>query len=286
MGHDRRHSKGTSVEDLLGRTRDLAAEGKTDEALEILGRVASREPLSVDALRLRGTLLLERGRVAEALADLDRAIRLLPSCAACYFERGMIEMCSARAQAAIEDFSSCLSLDPEFAPALASRAALLFRMQRYEEALDDVTRAAAVRPTNDRDIHNRGLVLAGLGRYREALRAYEHALALNQRSGGTHNNLAWLLATSTDPSIRDGARALEHARRAVELGESASWMDTLAAAHAECGDFKAAVRAERKAYELSGRRTKAFLRRIGIYRRGMSYAAWLELKKRRDAAPD
>lgn len=273
MDQETQQGRNAAVENLVSTGRDMVHEGRTDDALTILGLALSRDPDCVDALRLRGVVFLESGRIDRALADFNRAIRLLPSCPGCYFERGMVNLRSGNTLAAMEDFSHCLSLDPEFAPALASRAALSFQAHRYEEALADINSAAAIRPLNDRDLHNRAVILTHLGRHAEAILEYERALALNPCSGGTHNNLAWLLATSKDASLRDGARAVKHALRAVELGNNAEWMDTLAAAYAECGDFEAAVRTEAEACRLSGGSNRAFLRRIEIYRRGQSWHA-------------
>ena len=58
------------------------------------------------------------------------------------------------------------------------------------------------------------------------------------------NNLAWLLATSSDASIRDGNRAIELAKQAVQLsgGKDADYLRTLAAAYAETGRFAEAAR--------------------------------------------
>jgi len=282
MDQEMQHVREASVADLVSSGRDLVDEGKKHDALTILGLALNRDPDHVDALRLRGAVFLELGWIHRALADFDHIILLHPSCTACYFERGMVNLRSGDATAAMADLSTCLSLDPEFAPARASRAALLLQAQRYEEALAEVTRAAAARPDHDGDIHNRAVVLSHLGRYEEAIKEYERALALNPCSGGTHNNLAWLLATSRDPALRDGARAVQHARRAVELGNNDAWMDTLAAAQAECGDFATAVRTETEAYRLSGGKNGAFLERIDIYRWGLSYADWSEARRRHE----
>ena len=78
------------------------------------------------------------------------------------------------------------------------------------------------------------------------------------RSGGTceaatpMNNLAWILSTCADASLRDGKRAVELATHACELtGRKNAWLlDTLAAAFAETGDFKAAVETQREAMAL------------------------------------
>jgi len=158
---------------------------------------------------------------------------------------------------------------------------MLLHANRLEEALEDITAAAEARPLNDRDIHNRAVVLAHLGRFREAIQEYERALELNPDSGGTHNNLAWLLSTSEDHGIRDGDRALGHALRAVELGKNGAWMDTLAAAYAECGEFEKAVLAAESAIRMS-ENNDSFLKRLQMYQRGVSYAAWREARKQNE----
>ena len=60
---------------------------------------------------------------------------------------------------------------------------------------------------------------------------------------------AWILATSPDPSVRDGARAVELASRAVQLsgGQEPRAFDALAAALAETEKFSAAVEAAEQA---------------------------------------
>jgi protein O-mannosyl-transferase len=59
----------------------------------------------------------------------------------------------------------------------------------------------------------------------------------------SRNNVAWVLTTASDASIRDGARAVGFAQEAVQLsgGREPRFLRTLAAAYAESGRFSEAL---------------------------------------------
>jgi Flp pilus assembly protein TadD len=66
------------------------------------------------------------------------------------------------------------------------------------------------------------------------------------------NNLAWRWATSKNSEERDGRAAVRFAEKAVELTnrKELGFVDTLAAAYAETGQFDKAVSAETEAISL------------------------------------
>lgn len=183
---------------------------------------------------------------------------------------------SGRLEEAQDALGQCLSIDPKNAPAYSARAGLNHWLGRHREALEDISRALSLRPDHIGDLHNRAVVLASLGRQAEAIREYESVLSREPSSAGTLNNLAWLLATADDPALRDCRRAIDCARRAVEATRNPAWLDTLAAAHAECGDFDSAVKIETEALKLSKPPNPDFEKRLELYRRGISYADWID----------
>ncbi|MCK5114347.1 MAG: hypothetical protein KAR11_06245 [Phycisphaerae bacterium] len=68
------------------------------------------------------------------------------------------------------------------------------------------------------------------------------------------NNLAWILSTHQDKWIRDSSYVIKLARRACELSKwkEAEFLDTLASAYAEAGQFDRAIEYQNKAIALTG----------------------------------
>nr|WP_319493767.1 M48 family metalloprotease [uncultured Desulfobacter sp.] len=66
--------------------------------------------------------------------------------------------------------------------------------------------------------------------YEKAIVAYENVLKIDQMNVHALNNLAWLLATCPDKAFQNAHRALELARRAVDIKKDAYILDTYAEA--------------------------------------------------------
>jgi tetratricopeptide (TPR) repeat protein len=98
-----------------------------------------------------------------------------------------------------------------------------------------------------------GRLLYSMKRYQQQLEVLADSAAACPDSPRILNGYAWELASSPDARLRDGAKAIEVARRAIESGAKEAdpnHLDTLAAAYAEAGDFASAVREQRRAVEI------------------------------------
>jgi Flp pilus assembly protein TadD len=96
-------------------------------------------------------------------------------------------------------------------------------------------------------------VLATSGRIPEAIAELRTLLVLDPAWPPAANNLAWLLATCEDVTLRDGAEAVRLAEIARRPTIS-STLGTLAAAYAQAGRFDDAVRAIDEAIALESQK--------------------------------
>jgi len=111
------------------------------------------------------------------------------------------------------------------------------------------------------------------GRLAEAVAQYQAAVEALPGNPYLLNNLAWVLATCPQASIRNGARAVELAQQAERLsgGKDPSILGTLAAAYAEAGRFPEAVATAQRTLELATvqanpAQVEALRARISLYR--------------------
>ncbi len=124
------------------------------------------------------------------------------------------------------------------------------------------------------------LALAGQcnasGDYTNAVTACHEAIKADPEDHQSFNLLAWIKATCADPSVRDGKEAVSAATRACELTQWQywSWIDTLAAAYAEAGDFKRAIKFQQQALRMSGSsesEQKDMRQRLSLYQQSQPF---------------
>jgi len=121
------------------------------------------------------------------------------------------------------------------------------------------------------------------GRQEEALKLKEQVLALRRKVLGPENldtltsmnSIALIQAASADPMLRNGTNAVNLAERAVAGTQrtNAAFLDTLAAAYAEAGQFDKAVAAQQQAIGLlrSEKEKADYVARLTLYQANKPY---------------
>jgi tetratricopeptide (TPR) repeat protein len=166
---------------------------------------------------------------------------------------GIVFLRQGRVDEAISLLQRATDLRPDNSPAHENLAKALLQRGRVAEALVHYRKLIELQPDN-MEVHNIvGTVLIQQGRVAEGVDEWEKILAVEPDNGNATSNLAWIFATSPDPSFRDGSKAVQLAEQAVRIsaGRIPILFRTLAAAYAESGRFSEAIQTAQRGIELA-----------------------------------
>jgi Tfp pilus assembly protein PilF len=151
---------------------------------------------------------------------------------------------------------------------------LYLKQKKWELATERLKTAIDINPDLAEAHGDLGTIYQAQGVRDRAVFHYRCALRLDPARLTMANRLAWLLSTSADSALRDGQEAVRWALRCAEATQydEPGVLDTLAAAHAEAGDFRQAASWEAKALELAPEPMKPGCRqRLELYQAGQPY---------------
>jgi protein O-mannosyl-transferase len=234
-----------------------------------------------------GHLLLQRGEWDRAISHFELALNIRSHNAATHYNlgRALMENNLANALArkgrlneAVSHYDESVRLRPDYGDPYFNLGSVLFQQGRIDDAIAQWHKAVAAQP-NDAGFHTAlGNAFLKKGLPKDAIAEYEHAARISRQDPMARNNLAWLFATSSDTSIRDGNRAIELAEQAVQLssGKDANYLRTLAAAYAETGRFAEAAQTARRALQAAQTQGNSMLANtirdeIALYELGLPY---------------
>ena len=215
-----------------------------------------------------GLALLRADRPAEAVRHFQRALKIKPDYAKAENNLGNGLLKLGRMGEAADSYRKAIQLAPDYPEAHANLGNTLLKMGKVDEAIASYFRAVELRPGYAKAHTNLASALLRRGRAREAVGHLEQALAVQPNYAIAQSSLAWVLATSSDASLRNGARAVDLALAAQRAGPAN--LCVLAAAYAEAGRFSEAAATAREAIRFAesqgnAPRAEALRNELGSY---------------------
>jgi len=256
----------------------LSQKGEIDEAIAHYRTTLQMRPDFSDADYNLGNALVQKGEIDEAILHCQKAVTVQPfdpdaqvALGNALFQKGLVDD-------AIVHYEKALALRPYYVIAHYSLSTALLRKGEPDAAISHCRAALSIQPEHAEARINLAVALDQKGQIADAIANYEKALTISPRSIPAQNNLAWLLATGSNASLRNGNKALELARQADQLSSGANLIvrRTLAAAYAEIGQFAKAIEIAQGALrlaEVQGDSTlvAALQKEIAVYQAGLPY---------------
>jgi tetratricopeptide (TPR) repeat protein len=223
---------------------DLLRLRRWDEAEDHFRKALSLDPNHGPSSYGLGLTLWARGRPGDATRHFRDVVGRLPLRADAHYNLGVVLQWNGKLDDALTSYRKALDIDPTYVD--AQFAVGLIRAAHHEP--------------------------------KEAIASFTRALELRPDWPPAQIQMAWLLSTSPDASIRDPHAALSLAERAVALtrGQDANALEALAAALAAAGRFESAVQTVERALAALGPGADRMLvagarRRLALYREGKPY---------------
>ena len=235
----------------------LSQKGEIDEAIAHYRKTLEMSPDFAEADYNLGNALLQKGEIDAAILHCQRAVRIQPNdpeaqvaLGNALFKKGLIDE-------SIVHYQKALAIRPYYVTAHYNLSSAFLKKGEIDKAIFHCQAVLSTQPEHA-DAHT---ILANAflqkGETGNAIEQYKKTLEIAPRSVPALNNLAWILATNSDPAFRDGTKALELAQRANDLSgrNNPIVLRTLAAAHANVGQFSAAVEVGQLALSLTDRQS-------------------------------
>src|SRR6476620_39183 len=254
----------------------LSQKGEIDEAIAHYRKTLEMSPDFAEADYNLGNALLQKGEIDAAIVHGQRAVTIQPNdpeaqvaLGNALFKKGLIDE-------SIVHYQKALAIRPYYVAAHYNLGSAFLKKGEIDKAIFHCQAVLSTQPEHA-DAHT---ILANAflqkGEIGNAIEQYKKTLEIAPRSVPALNNLAWILATYSDPAFRDGTKALELAQRANEFSgrNNTIILRTLAAAHANAGQFSTAVEVGQLALSLADRQSpvaSALQRELAGYKASEPY---------------
>ena len=225
-----------------------------DKAIKEFSEAIELNPTNVLAFDYRGSCYFAKSDLDKAISDYDQALRFNSTDVDAAFDLASAYRAKGEFDKSIRSWDAYMRLNPTNDAAYKNRASVYGAIGRYDEAIKDWNEGLRLNPDDSTAFAMRAFVYFKTSQFDKADHDAIEAVRLGPTNGAALNNFAWFRATCPVGSFRNGKEAVEAATKACVLANWTrwEWIDTLAAAFAETGNFDQAVSYEKKAMGMDG----------------------------------
>ncbi len=230
----------------------LGRQGRVAESIQHYRAALKVKPDHGETHYNLANALARIGETTEAITHYQAALKANPNDAQAHNNLAVVLQTSGTAQEVELHFREAIRLNPDHGEAHFNFAVFLLK-QGKAEALPQFLEVIRLDPANEQAHFQSGILLAGRKQLPASIEHLRTAARLKPGWPAPLNFLARILAASNDPQIRNGKEAVQLAGRACELVryENPVYLDTLAAALAEAGQFAEAIQASEQSKKLA-----------------------------------
>ena len=197
---------------LLARAnRAIEAQRYAEAAVE-LRKVVSLKPENVSARINLGSVLTRLGDRQGAAEQFKEALRIEPDRVNAHYNLAVLLAEQRNHELAIGHLRSALRVTPNDLNARLLLGRELAKSGQQDEAMVEFSRVVQADPNNEAALLEQVKLLHRKGDFGKALLVLKKAYSEHPKRGRTVLLLAYLLITSPDPELRDGAKGLELAQ--------------------------------------------------------------------------
>ena len=228
------------------------AKGNLNEAINCYRKAVHFKPDNAEACYNLGHALQSQGRLDEAVGYYSRAIKIKPDYVKAHNNLGVVFQSMGKFDSALIHFREALKLKPDKANTYYNIGFTFSLQKKFDEAVNNYNEALRIEPNDAEIYYNIGFVRKTQGKFSEAMVSFRKALNIEPNLPPALSEMANILATSTDPNIRNTDEAIVPAERAAELTKykDAAVLETLAECYAAKGKFDKAVTTAQTAMSL------------------------------------
>jgi tetratricopeptide (TPR) repeat protein len=271
--------EGEYYDDAKSHIEQFLDQRKKDDLRALNANAAAREKELVRSYQMLVAIARLMGKPRDEIAayhELERLQTLPPAMAA---RVALLVASQNQIEEATRRVEALAAAHADSAAVLDLAGSTYLRLGANRPAIEVFRRAVQLEQTNVMFRFNLGTALQAAGDAATAVETYESVLADQPEMMAAANNLAWILASHPNKSVRSPQKARKLAELACQKThyQEPAYLDTLGVAAAADGDFDTAIKMAQQSAELYDARNNdaaaGVRERISGYRKGVVYIA-------------